>query len=133
GLHAVDPARPVRPLGPSSVGNYVKPMRGVLKLAARRRLIPFDPFELLLPEDRPAPREVESPHEWSPQEVEALLAASTALAARPESRYDYSPLLRLSAVLGLRISEALGLTWLDFDKDADDGAGVLHVRRQWLP
>jgi integrase len=133
GLHALDPARPIRALGPSSIANYLKPARGVMQLAARRRLIPVDPFDLLVAEDRPARRDVEPPHEWSPEEVSALLAASTTIAARPESRYDYSPLLRLTAVLGLRISEALGLRWEDFEKDEDDGAGVLHVRRQWLP
>src|SRR5581483_5220300 len=33
GLHAVEPKRPVRPLGRSSIENYLKPLQGVLKLA----------------------------------------------------------------------------------------------------
>ncbi len=40
----------------------------------------------------------------------------------------FAPLLELVARLGLRLGEALGLQWGDFDKDE----GVLHARRQWL-
>jgi integrase len=46
---------------------------------------------------------------------------------KPESRYDYTLLLRVVATLGLRCGEALGLRWEDFDKDG----GFLHIRRQW--
>ena len=39
------------------------------------------------------------------------------LAARkPESPYDCTPLLQLTATLGLRIGEVLGLRWEDFDR-----------------
>jgi hypothetical protein len=54
------------------------------------------------------------------------------VAAKTVSKSDYTPLLRLTALLGLRLGEVLGLQWQDFDKAADEGAGVLHVRRQWL-
>jgi integrase len=50
-----------------------------------------------------------SPHEWTSDELAALLASSRRLARKKESRYDYSPLLLTTATLGLRISEALGL------------------------
>lgn len=106
----------------------LKPLSGVLGYAVRRNVIASSPFDVLTDDDRPERAEKEPPHEWTDEEVEALLAASTHLASKRESRYDYSPLLRLVAVLGLRKGEALGLQWQDFDKDA----GVLHVRRQWL-
>src|SRR5947208_2994430 len=79
-------------------------------------------------DDRATRAEPETPHEWTDDEVAALLAASVALAGRKESRYDYALLLRVTATLGLRIGEVLGLQWIDFNKDG----GFLHVRRQWL-
>jgi integrase len=128
GLHALDPARPVRPLGRSSVANYLKPLQATLALALRRGLVASSPFSVLTDDDRPAREERRAAHVWSDDEVEALLAASAAIAARETSRVDYTPLLRLVATLGLRKGEALGLRWEDFDKDE----GVLYVRRQWL-
>jgi integrase len=128
GLHTVDASRPARPLGRSSIENYLKPLQGVLAYAVRRGAINASPFTVLTDDDRPERPEEQPPHEWTDDEVEALLAASGQLAGKRESRYDYTPLLRLVATLGLRKGEALGLRWEDFDKDA----GVLHVRRQWL-
>src|SRR4029077_6559396 len=61
------------------------------------------------------------------EEVTALLDAAARLARKPESRYDYTLLLRVTATLGLRCGEVLGLRWEDFDKDG----GFLHVRLQW--
>lgn len=127
GLHAIDPIRKVRPIGHSSIDNYLKPLQAVLALAMRRRLITIDPFSYLTADDRPRKPDTEPIHEWTDAEIAALLAAAAKLAAKPESRYDYTPLLRLTATLGLRIGEALGLRWEDFDKDE----AVLHIRRQW--
>lgn len=129
GLHAIDPARPKRPLGSSSIANYLKPLQGVLALALRRRSIASNPFDVMTADDRPARAERQAVHEWQPEEIAGLLAASEMLAACETAHYDYSRLLRLAATLGLRLGEVVGLTWADFD---DDGAGVLHVRRQWL-
>ena len=132
GLHALDPDRRERGLSASSVSNYLKPLRLTLALAVRRRLIGSNPFDVLLPDDRPARIETAPVFAWSPGAVEALLAGAGRVAAKGVSKFDYTPLLRLTAMLGLRLGEVLGLEWQDFDKAADDGAGVLHVRRQWL-
>jgi integrase len=129
GLHTVHPTRPIRPIHHAAISNYLKPLQGTLRLAVRRRLITENPFSQLLPDDRPTrPSEPSKPHEWSGNEIEALLAAAEQLAARPESRYNYTPLVRLTARLGLRLGEVLGLQWRDFDRQE----GVLFVRRQWL-
>lgn len=128
GLHAIDSSRPKRGLGHSSISNYLKPLQGVMGLAMRRRLIGTNPFQVLTPDERPKRKEREKPFEWSDENIEALLAASSKLAAKKESRADYSLILRVAATLGLRISECLGLQWGDFDS----AAGVLHVRRQYL-
>jgi integrase len=127
GLHATNPDRPIRPLGPSSVANYLKALRAVLSLAVRRRMIPSNPFAVLLADERPVRRERRKPHEWTPEEVDALIAASATLASKKVSKYDYTTLLRVVATLGLRKGEALGLQWRDFDKDG----GYLTVERQW--
>jgi integrase len=127
GLAALDPSRKPRPLGSSSVSNYLKPLQAVLALAVRRRLIQSNPFDVLLPDDRPARRTRSTPHEWTPEQVDALIAAAKTLADRKISKYDYAPLLRLVATLGLRKGEALGLKWRDFDREG----GYLTVERQW--
>ena len=127
GLHAIDAAEPVRHLGRSSIDNYCKPLAGALKLAVRRRLIPSNPFDALIKDDRPSDLVEREVYWWSDDEVDALLAAAGTLAKRAESRYDYQPILRVVARLGLREGEALGLRWASFEKDP----GGLHVVEQW--
>lgn len=136
GLHAIDPGRRVRPLGSSSIENYLKPLHGIFRYGVRRRWIGSNPFAVLIDEDRPMQVERARPYEWTTDELDALVSASKRIAERTgrgrrggKSRYDYSPLLSLAATLGLRLSEVLGLRWEDLDNDAD----VLRVRRQWLP
>jgi integrase len=126
GLHALDNKRDVRPLGQSSIENYLKPLQGTMAYGVRRRLIASNPFDVMTSDDRPRRKEREDPYEWSDDELEALYRASETLAAKPESRYDYSHLIRISAKLGLRLGEALGLQWRDFDR-----GGSLSVKRQW--
>lgn len=128
GLHTIDRNRPLRPLGCSSIENYLKPLQGVLSLAVRKGLITTNPFNHLTKDDRPKRNEKPPAHEWTDEEVTALLEASEQLARNPDSHYDYTPLLRLASRIGLRLGEVLGLRWEDFDKDAS----TLHIRRQWL-
>jgi integrase len=137
GLHCVDPSRPVRPLGYSSVANYLKPLQQSLAYAARRGWIAVSPFTILTADDRPTRNaERKRAHEWTTDELTALLAASRRLAARkvaPEARpYDFSTLLLVTAVLGLRLGEVVGLKWGDFDRGDDADSALLHVQRQWL-
>jgi integrase len=126
GLNAVDAKRPVRPLGRSSVDAYTKPLQAVLALAVRRGIRTTNPFDQLLADDRPeAPtREIK---EWTTGELEALFAASTTLARRSTRCYDFTPLLRLTARLGLRQGEVLGLRWQDFDATTC----TLSLTQQW--
>jgi integrase len=132
GLHALDPSIKARPLGRSSVENYLKPLNGLLAYAVRRGMLPVSPFSVLTGDDRPVNAEQQRAHEWTDEQVEALLAASAKLAAENERRIDYTPFLRVVATLGLRKGEALGLRWGDFDKGEGSDDGVLSVERQWL-
>ena len=131
GLHAIDPARPVRPLGHSSCVAALKPLRQVLTHAARRGLIATNPFTLLTKEDRPVHDEERPMHEWTTAEVSSLIAASQRLAATPDSPMDWTPLLRVAVTLGLRIGEITGCQWRDLWKN-ERGDYVLHIQRQWL-
>ncbi|MDH4341289.1 MAG: hypothetical protein OEW52_11410 [Thermoleophilia bacterium] len=77
-----------RGLSGSRIKNILKPLQGTLKLGLRRGFIPQDPFTLLTPDERPkeTPR---THHEWSPEEIDALLGASEALAKEKNAKYDY--------------------------------------------
>jgi integrase len=83
--------------------------------------------DTLTRDERPARAEKTQPHGWTDREIDELLQAAQRIARQPESRQDYTPLLRLTARLGLRPGEVLGLQWGDFDK----AESVLHVQRQW--
>ncbi len=127
GRHAIDPTQPARVPSRSTIENYLKPLQGVLGLAVRRGLIASNPFDHLTSDDRPKRTANKEPHMWTDEEIDALLAASRAIAAESPSRYDYTDLLMLTARLGLRVGEVTGLQWQDFD--ATDS--TLTVRRQW--
>jgi integrase len=116
-----------RNLSSSTISNYLLPLSGAFAFATRRGLASVNPCSLLTNDDRPAKAERCKAHEWSDEEVQALLAASETLAHRRESQYDYSSLLRTAISTGLRLGELLGLQWNDIDFDG----GVLNVRRQW--
>jgi integrase len=114
-------------------------LQGTLAFAARRGYLSVNPWLLLVREDMPRRRddeEVRRAHEWTGEELARLLAASQRLAVTrtaPECRpYDYSTLLLVTATLGLRLGEVLGLTWADFEKGEDANSGLLRVQRQWL-
>ena len=59
--------------------------------------------------------------------MKALLDSAAHLARQPNSRYDYTPILRTAISTGLRLGELLGLKWGDIDFDA----GAMNVERQW--
>jgi integrase len=115
-------------LAPATIQAYLMPLRGVMGYAVRRRLISTNPCDLLTRDDRPQTREKRNQPVWSDDDITGLIEASVRLAARPESRYDYSPLIYLAAHTGLRLGELLGVQWGDIDLHE----GVLRVERQWL-
>jgi integrase len=114
-------------LAGKTIENYLLPLSGTMRFAVRRGLIAANPCTLLTNDERPhhAPRKEK--HVWSDEEIAALLSASEQIARQPESRYDYTPLIRTAIYTGLRLGELLGLQWQDID--LQDGA--MHVRRQW--
>jgi integrase len=114
-------------LRPTTIHAYLMPLRGVMGYAVRRGFTSVNPCDQLTRDDRPQVVEQRPDHVWSDEEIEALVDAAEQLARKPESRYDYAPLIRTALYTGLRLGELLGLRWEDVDlQDA-----VLHVRRQW--
>jgi integrase len=112
------------PLGPASIRKYLSPLSAIFKLAVRRGIIPTSPLTVLGDDERPTGGGRRDHHEWSPKEISALIGASEQLARQPEARYDYSPIIRVLALLGLRVGEALALR----KRDVDLLGAVLHVR-----
>ena len=112
---------------PSTINNHLLPLQGTFAFALRRGLIGSSPYALLTRDDRPAPREKVKAHVWSDAEITALIESAEHVAKQPESRYDYSPLIRTALFTGLRQGELLGLQWQDVDMVESE----LRVERQW--
>jgi integrase len=113
-----------RPLGPATIRKYLSPLSAILRLAVRRGITATSPLAVLGADERPSGGGRRDHHEWSAKEISALIGASEQLARQPEARYDYSPIIRVLALLGLRIGEALALR----KRDVDLLGAVLHVR-----
>ncbi len=116
-----------RELATSTINSHLLPLSGTFDLARRRGLVNVNPVSLLTKDERPAKRERRQDHVWSDEEATKLIEAAKYLAKQPESRYDYSPLIRAALFTGLRLGELLGLQW----QDVDLTEGSIHVRRQW--
>jgi integrase len=90
-------------------------LRQVLRFAVRRGWMPLNPATLLEPAEKPR---------WRPQHVDILEGDD--LARVLDHAHSYRALFTFLAFTGLRIGEALGLTWRDVDTDA----GLVRVHRQ---
>lgn len=86
-----------------------------------------DPLALLHADEKPSGGGVRDHREWTAHEISELITASERVARRPGSRYDYSPLVRVLVLLGLRIGEAQAL----HVQDVDLLGGLLRVRHTW--
>ncbi len=111
------------PLAPATIRRYLTVLSALIKLALRRGLTHLNPLAILGTDERPTGGGVRDHSEWSPADIDALIAGAERVARRPEARYDYSPLIRVLITLGLRVSEALALQV----RDVDLLAGVLRI------
>jgi integrase len=102
-------------LSGATITKYVRPLGAVFKLAIRRGMIAANPLSLLSDDERPKASTRRPRFEWTPETIARLITAAEQLASRPESRFDYSGLVRLLALTGLRVGEALALTWENVD------------------
>jgi integrase len=116
-----------RGLAPSTIRRYLSPLSAIFKLAIRRGVLHTSPLAQLGEDERATGGGVRDHYEWSTKEISALIAASERVARRPGSRYDYSAMIRVLVMLGLRIGEAQAIRV----EDVDLLEGVLHVRHSW--
>lgn len=116
-----------RGLAPSSIRRYLSPLGPIFTLAIRRGIIPTSPLSLLSDDERPSGGRVREHFVWSPEDIARLMSAADDLGRRKEANYDYTPLIRLLVLTGLRVSEALALRW----KDINLLDATVHVRHSW--
>jgi integrase len=95
-------------------------MREGFAVAIREDALVRSPLEKVDPRELPKPGAKKKPRRLDDDEIERLLAAAK------KKTPGYHALFVLLAFTGLRIREALGLTWRDVDLDA----GVLRVEQQ---
>jgi integrase len=112
--------RSVRHLSGWTQAKVVQVMREGSAVAIREDALVRSPIEKLDSRELPRPGSTKRPRRLDEAELERLLAAAKTKVP------GYFPLFVLLAFTGLRIREALGLTWADVDLDA----GVLRVERQ---
>lgn len=102
---------------PATVRRYAAPLRAMLATAYEDGHVTRNPaagVRVVVPGERE--RKVKRP---TPEQTRALLAEMPA---------EHADLTYLLAATGLRIGEALALTWADLIRD-EDGRPLLHVRR----
>jgi integrase len=109
-----------RKLAPGTVTQIIAMTSGLFRFAVRERMIERNPVRDLDRDDRPSAGRQTEPRYLAPDEVADLLARMSD---------TFRPVAATATFAGLRISEALGLTWAD----VDFAAKVIHVRRQLDP
>jgi integrase len=112
--------RSIRHLSGWTQAKIVQVMREGFAVAIREDALVRSPIDRLDPRELPKPRSTKKPRRLDEAELERLLAAAKTKTP------GYYVLFVLLAFTGLRIREALALTWADLDLDA----GVLRVERQ---
>jgi integrase len=105
------------PLSSWTVKSIFTLASSILQFAVTRHYRAENPVSKLAKAERPRARNQSEPRALTAPEIEQLIAS-----ALP----TYRPLIATLAYSGLRMSEALGLTWQEIDFDADE----IHVRYQ---
>ncbi len=93
-------------LSGSTVRGCVNATSCMFKLAVRQGVIEINPVRGLERGDRPSGRREREPRYIDRKQIDALLG---------QLGHEYQPIAATLAFAGLRISEALALTWADFD------------------
>jgi Phage integrase family len=124
--------RSVRHLSGWTQAKVVQVMREGFGVAIREEALVRSPLERLDPREVPKPSSTKKPRRLDEAELEQLFAAAK------EKTPGYYPLFVLLAFTGLRVREALALTWAEVDLDeavirierqpADDDRGHLEVK-----
>lgn len=123
-LTTMDVATLVRHLGqrlaPATVNGTLTVLSGVLSYGVRQQVLPANVVRDLHRDDRPGTERTKQPRYLTQDDAEAILRRMSPA---------YKPVASLMYYLGLRVSEALGLTWADIDL----AAGTVTVSQQRGP
>ena len=114
-------------LSPASVVRYLSPLKELLDRAVQAGSVPTNAWTTLTADQRPKRVERDERHEWTGEEVRALLDAAYALDERPVARQRYGALIATLVFTGARVSEVLGLTW----GDVDLLGATISIRGSW--
>lgn len=104
-------------LSPWSCKGMLTPLGRIFALAVRRGYVAENPLRRLDPDELPKGRNLTEARVLNREELKALLSKVAP---------TYRAVISTLALTGLRIQEALGLTWEDVDFDA----GLIRVRAQ---
>jgi integrase len=96
-------------LAPGTVASLVNLTSGLLRYGIRVGVVERNPVRDLDRDDRPSVQRVTEPRYLTSEEVGRLLVRMTD---------TFRPIAATCALAGLRVSEALGLTWRDVDFEA---------------
>jgi integrase len=107
-------------LAPSTVTAIINNLSALYRYAVKQRLVERNIVRDLDRDDRPGAARLTEPRYLSADEVALLLGKMTD---------TFRPVVATCAYAGLRISEALGLSWADVDFNAKQ----INVRRQLDP
>jgi integrase len=91
-----------RPMGPKSLNNYMGPLKTMLKEAAEKKLLTYDPAVFVKRLRVPKP----DIHPFTPQEIVQLLGHVTA---------HYCAYVHVAFLTGMRPNEQIALKWGNVD------------------
>jgi integrase len=113
-------------LAPGTVGSVINVLSGLLRYGIRVGVVDRNPVRDLDREDRPSTQRVTEPRYLTAAEVDRLLARMTD---------TFLPIAACCALAGLRVSEALGLTWgnVDFEAKTITVTGQLGLNGERVP
>lgn len=100
---------------PNTIANYLTVLSSLCRFAVKQKLLRVNPCRLLDADDRPQRERQSEPRRLDVSNIEAILA---------EASVEFRAVFATCAYAGLRISEALALTW------ADVADGHVTVARQ---
>jgi integrase len=105
----VDKLNSTTTLAPPTVMSIINLLSGCLRYGVRLGVVDRNPVKDLDREDRPSTHRMTEPRYLAPEQVDSLLSGMTD---------TFRPVAATCALAGLRVSEALGLTWGDVDFNA---------------
>ena len=114
-------------LAEATVGNYLKPARGMFEFAVLEEYISVSPFALVPRGRLSSCNKTREHREWTTAEVLLLIEKGYELDARPKARAEYGLGVEMKVRTGARLGELLGGRHSNIDFEQ----GVWTISSQW--